>query len=386
MGDSPRLPPTLGRSVRPNLAIRSTLVTNDLNQPTPATQESSSSVLVPVDPTWIAVHSVHYQFLANQQVMLEDDLRVGAYHDGIVGNRADFEGRTVMDVGAGTGLLSLFAAQAGARKVYAVEASGSADYAQRLIDHAGLGDRIEVVRSTLQALELSEKVDVIISEPWGFFLLHERMVEAFIEARDRFLAPNGRVFPSAATMAIAPFSDAQLHESRVTKSRFWESKDFYGIDLSGLAATARSELFAMPALGPVNTNQLMAAPVFKVFDFLHMPMADLARVELPFSFSMAHGGPIHGIVGWFDLAFVGSKHQVLLTTAPDAPNTHWWQLRFVFPEPVMARIGQTFSGRMVLTANPESSYSVHLEGQVEGSGKPISCDFQMQAHFWWSVD
>jgi type I protein arginine methyltransferase len=356
------------------------------NDPSAAPQESCAAALVPVDPQWIALHTVHYQFLANQQLMLEDDLRVDAYHAGIVGNKADFEGRTVMDVGAGTGLLSLFAAHAGARKVYAVEASGSADYAQRLIEHAGLGNCVEVVRSTLQALDLSEKVDIVISEPWGFFLFHERMVEAFVEAKERFLAPNGRMFPSAATLVIAPFTDAQLYEARLAKVHFWDNKAFYGIDLSGLSRTARDELFSMPALGPFDSSMLMAAPATKDFNFVQMTMGDLAEIELPFRFAMAHGGAINGIAGWFDLAFDGSTNRVVLSTAPDVPNTHWWQLRFVFPQPLMTRIGQVFSGRMILCANRAASYTVHVEGRIEGGGLAMHCDFQMQAHFWWSPE
>src|SRR5688500_9455978 len=108
--------------------------------------------LCPVLPEWSAIHSVHYQFLANQQHMLLDAQRTGAYHRGITHNRADFEGKTVLDVGAGTGILSIFAAQAGARKVYAVEGTPSAEYARRLIAANGLDDRIEVVRARLGEL------------------------------------------------------------------------------------------------------------------------------------------------------------------------------------------------------------------------------------------
>ena len=45
--------------------------------------------------------------------MLQDVTRTGTYHAAITENRADFEGKAVMDVGAGSGILSLFAAQVG---------------------------------------------------------------------------------------------------------------------------------------------------------------------------------------------------------------------------------------------------------------------------------
>ncbi len=70
--------------------------------------------------------------LQHQQNMLQDYIRTGTYHAAIVENPADFEGKAVMDVGCGSGILSLFAAQAGARVVYAVEASDMAHYARQL--------------------------------------------------------------------------------------------------------------------------------------------------------------------------------------------------------------------------------------------------------------
>ena len=61
-------------------------------------------------------------------------LDAGTYQTAILENRVDFEGKVVMDVGAGSGILSLFAVQAGAAKVYAVEASEMATYARQLAD------------------------------------------------------------------------------------------------------------------------------------------------------------------------------------------------------------------------------------------------------------
>lgn len=76
--------------------------------------------------------SSDYGMLQHQQNMLQDYVRTGTYWAAINENAADFRGKTVVDVGAGSGILSLFAAQAGADRVYAVEASAMADHAERL--------------------------------------------------------------------------------------------------------------------------------------------------------------------------------------------------------------------------------------------------------------
>ena len=312
--------------------------------------DDSARGLGAVDPEWRALHSIHYQALASQQHMLLDAQRTGAYHRGITRNRSDFAGKTVLDVGAGSGILSLFAAQAGAKKVYAVD-ENTPECARTLVAANGFQDRIELVQARLAELELGERVDVIVSEPWGFFLFHERMVEAFLIARDRFLKPNGRMFPGTGHVCLAPFCDPELYRARTSTLSFWANADFYGVDLTSMTSRAVEEIFAMPALGYVAPKTLVASPAVRAFDFEKLPLADLAEIRLPFSFTAERAGLVHGLAGWFDVAFEGTNERVVLSTAPDAFETHWSQLRFIFIEPVMLRVGERLEGALTLLAN-----------------------------------
>jgi histone-arginine methyltransferase CARM1 len=117
----------------------------------------------------------------------------------------------VLDVGAGSGILSIFAAQAGAKKVYAVEGSNMAKNAKKLVEFNGLSHIIEVIESKIEdipeTLIRKGEVDVIVSEPLGTFLLNERMLETYVIARDKFLKPNGKMFPASAHLCIIPFYD-----------------------------------------------------------------------------------------------------------------------------------------------------------------------------------
>jgi histone-arginine methyltransferase CARM1 len=334
-------------------------------------------------PEWAAAHSLHYQFLANQQLMLEDTERTGLYRQGIVGNRADFEGKVVLDVGAGTGILSIFAAQAGAKKVYAIEGTSAADYARTLVKHGGYGDRIEVIQARLEHVELPTKVDVIISEPWGFFLFHERMIEAFVMARDRFLVPDGRVLPSSATLYLAPFADTELYDWRCQKVAFWHNTDFHGVDISPLADTAFRDLFEMPALGDFSPKALLAEAAGYEFDFLKMPLEALGIIELPFTFVSQHDGVVHGLAGWFDVAFSGSERRVVLSTSPYEPCTHWAQMRFLFRRPIEIRKGQVLRGRVVMRANPQSSYDLTLDASCEGGDAIEPQLIRLQSYYAW---
>lgn len=95
--------------------------------------------------------------------MLEDHRRTGAYYRAVRNNARQFKDKVVLDVGTGSGILALFAAQAGARRVYAVEATSMARHARALIEANGAGDVVQVIQGTIETAELPEKVRQIQS-------------------------------------------------------------------------------------------------------------------------------------------------------------------------------------------------------------------------------
>lgn len=100
-----------------------------------------------------------YGYLSQQQNMLQDFVRTYTYQRAILCNLEDFRHKVVLDVGAGSGILSFFAAQAGARRVYAVEASTMAHFAQKLVDANNLSECIKVIPGKIEEIELPEKVN-----------------------------------------------------------------------------------------------------------------------------------------------------------------------------------------------------------------------------------
>jgi protein arginine N-methyltransferase 1 len=102
-----------------------------------------------------------YAYLYHQKQMLMDHVRMRAYHSAIMSNKSQFEGKVVLDVGTGSGVLAIWAAQAGAAKVFAVEYTDMAKHARALVESNGLSDIVEVIQSSVEDLELSCKVDII---------------------------------------------------------------------------------------------------------------------------------------------------------------------------------------------------------------------------------
>lgn len=335
----------------------------------------------------------YYGMLMHQQNMLLDSVRTTAYYEAILGNAADFTDKIVLDIGAGTGILSFFAAKAGARRVYAVEASGMAKHARQLAKANGLDEVVKVVQGKIEEIELPERVDVIVSEPMGVLLVHERMMESFIVGRDRFLAPPApgasfqptQLFPSAGSIWLAPFSDIGLFADTVSKARFWENTNFHGIDLSALLPSAARSQFAQVIVGPVDAKCLLAAATSHRFDFATIKVRDLVDFTIKFAFVAECTGLLHGMAGWFDVEFAGSAVPRLLCTSPLSETTHWYQARFMLSQPIAVNRGQRLVGQMQLAANEQRSCDIQLTVHLEGTELIVQQEYNLQDQVYWNL-
>mmetsp|Transcript_10391 Transcript_10391/g.15797 ORF Transcript_10391/g.15797 Transcript_10391/m.15797 type:complete len:357 (+) Transcript_10391:41-1111(+) len=310
----------------------------------------------------------YYAQLLHQGNMLQDLVRTGTYQQAILENRSNFEGKVVLDVGTGTGILSFFAAQAGARKVYAVEASQSAEYAQLLADHNGFSGIVEVVQGKLEDITLPEKVDVIISEPIGFLLVHERMLESYVVARDKFLKPSGLMMPTTGSIIFSPMTDDALYKDQLAKAALWENPSFYGIDLTPLVERARLENFSQPIVGFFpSSNLISSSRTVHCIDFGTVTTDELTNFEIAYRFPIDRTAIMHGFGCWFDLGFLGQDNHVVLSTSPDHPGTHWYQCRLLLADPIAVNRGQVVAGRMVFVANDRFSYDIEITACIEGT-------------------
>ena len=113
-------------------------------------------------------------FTEIHEIMLKDSVRTNSYRSFIFSNPSLFKDAVVLDVGCGTGILSMFCARAGAKKVYAVDASDVAFKAMRIVKENGLDGIVEVIKGKVEDLQNAqiEKVDLIVSEWMGYFLLY----------------------------------------------------------------------------------------------------------------------------------------------------------------------------------------------------------------------
>ena len=254
--------------------------------------------------------------------MLKDTVRTGTFKDAIMDNSDIFKDKIVLDIGCGTGILSIFAAKAGAKQVFGIEFADIADYAKEIIKRNNLEDKITVIKSKVEDAELPvEKVDIIISEWMGYFLLYESMFDSVLFARDKWLDKNnGFMLPDTASISIASIEDIDYKKQKID---FWNN--VYGINMDCFKQTTIAEpLIDICPKDRINSN---SCKIFEV-DLLNVKKEDLdfsSYYELTFN---RNNDYFSGIVGWFETGFTKLNKKFNLSTSPYLKSTHWQQTVF----------------------------------------------------------
>ncbi|GAB5357938.1 hypothetical protein AAMO2058_000416900 [Amorphochlora amoebiformis] len=296
--------------------------------------------------------------------LIKDRARTQAYKTTILNNSALFKGKVVADLGCGVGLMSMLAARAGAKKVYCIDSSKIADTARKLVEMNGYSDTIEVIQAYIEEVDIpTRKIDIIISEWMGYFLFYEDLLPAVLTFRDRYLSPNGVIFPSRARLWSGLYSDTQWEESRIG---YW--KDVYGFDYSPIVPKLKKEQFSAPERqhlkpdGIISKHMLLAD--LNLYKTTHN---DIEEIASTLSFTFLNNATIHGIAFWFDVDFEGPEVSVRLDTSPSSGYTSFEQIIWYLSTPFHAHTGDTVKGGFSIRRGSTSGdfdVSVHFDKPV----------------------
>jgi protein arginine N-methyltransferase 3 len=316
-----------------------------------------------------------YSYFDIHRTMLDDVARTATYRTSLEKNPSLIAGKKVVDIGCGTGILSMFAARGGAEVVVGVDGAAQiAAVARANIAHAGLGGKVSVVQGKVEELLAAGSIpgagtfDVLVSEWMGYALLYESMLDTVLAARDTLLKPGGAVLPDIATIHVAGFS------RNATSLPFWD--DVYGFEMPVVQSTLLKDALKSAVVCPVKGDHVVTSSAeVRSLDMATMTVADTefssgeyvltARAdgtrgdELDAEVQAGKGegatgltqqgallteggdgsGPVmcYGVVLWFDTAFSArfcKEEAVILSTSPYAKQTHWAQTMLHFPEPI----------------------------------------------------
>ncbi|GMH03382.1 hypothetical protein Nepgr_005221 [Nepenthes gracilis] len=293
-----------------------------------------------------------YSHFGIHEEMLKDVVRTKTYQNVIYKNTFLFKDKVVLDVGAGTGILSLFCAKAGAKHVYAVECSDMADMAKEIVDANGFPNVITVLKGKIEEIDLPvPQVDVIVSEWMGYFLLYENMLNTVLYARDKWLVKSGVVLPDKASLYLTAIEDADYKEDKI---EFWKS--VYGFDMSCIRKQAMME----PLVDTVDQNQVVTnCQLLKTMDISKMTPGD-ASFSAPFKLVAERNDYIHALVAYFDVSFTKCHKLTGFSTGPRSRATHWKQTVLYLEDVLTICEGEAVVGSMAVAQNKRNPRDVDI--------------------------
>eukprot|EP00915_Cephaloidophora_sp_WS-2016_P008477 GHVH01011651.1.p1 GENE.GHVH01011651.1~~GHVH01011651.1.p1 ORF type:complete len:384 (-),score=65.74 GHVH01011651.1:340-1428(-) len=324
------------------------------------------------------------------RVMLSDLRRMDAFYEAI--QAVDMQGLVVMDVGGGSGILSLMAAKRGAKRVYCVEASGMASRARRAVDQNGLADVVKVIQKRVEDVDAEDfvpedllraapslrVVDIVLSEWMGFHLYHENMLPSVIAARDKFVIPHAvsasgepslcrwQMMPSECSLSLAVADLTHEHYER--HGLMAEISNRFDLDYRGILGTGAEE----PASGEPEIIQLhnddcidfcTGGDRFHVLDLCTAPLNFMEEVSgsVNLILSPSEDRSAHGFVIWWSCTFhcpSGSVSSVL-STRPGV-RTHWKQTVIWLPS-LQLQGGDTTELSVAIRLGPSEENERHVK-------------------------
>lgn len=339
-----------------NLDVKKKVILSDEKPPVPDTTED----LGVNDMTSKDYYFDSYAHFGIHEEMLKDEVRTCTYRNSMYNNKHLFKDKVVLDVGCGTGILCMFAAKAGAKKVYGIDMSSIIDHAKTIVKDNKLDDTITLIKGKVEEVDIPEKVDIIISEWMGYCLLYESMLNTVIFARDKWLKPGGLLFPDKAALFMTAIED---HEYKEEKINWWDT--VYGFDMSAIRHVALLE----PLVDVVESKQVVTDSCrMKEIDLNTCKVEDL-NFKCPFTVKSRRNDYVHAFVVFFTVEFSACHKRTGFSTGPEARYTHWKQTVFYLKDSLTIKNNEMISGEFSLNQNKRNKRDLDIELKYQFEGE-----------------
>lgn len=275
--------------------------------------------------------------------MLVQRRRMEAFRDAVEARVSS--GDRVLEIGTGLGTYAMFAARAGAGRVWAVEGGPVAPLARQLVRENGLEGRVEVLAGWYPEVAPDEPVSLAIYEDYAARLLDVRSHGILRHLHRTGLGPGGSVLPSGARVWLcpvrAPFAVAHVHPLG------GERDHLYGLDW------AASRVYAAngPLPATLRAEHLLHEPR-KVAEVDFLPPPDPGRLSGQATWRFDEDAEVHGVAYWFDLE-VGEG--VWLSNAPGADPGSWGHLLLPTHRPLRVEAGAELRAAVGFDAEADGS-------------------------------
>ena len=289
--------------------------------------------------------------------MLHDHRRTGDYLAALA--QAVRPGDVVLDLGTGSGVLAIAAARAGARRVYAVEASDIAGVAERVFAANGVTDTVTLVSGWSREIELPEPADLLVAELIGNEPFEEEILETTLDARRRLLKPGARLIPHTLTLLARPLrlpeGDARQRAIGRTAPERW--RRLYGMEFQPLLDAASTGPVNMPAEAEVVANWPPVGPAVTLAA-LDLTAFEEASVQVSADLVVDAPGLVNAVAVTFRAGLYGTIEHTLDPWT--WPTSSWATSVWVLPDPV--------------DVGPGAALRVHYSRRADGAPDALTCE------------
>ncbi|XP_062135349.1 protein arginine N-methyltransferase 1-like [Drosophila sulfurigaster albostrigata] len=263
---------------------------------------------------------VYSRFLQRHEGVLRDEATMLGFKAAIEANSELFRGATVLELGCGSALISMWVAHQGAARVYAVESSDVCQVARQLVQQNRLDQVIDVLHGPLQQLQLPP-IDVIVSKWMGACLMYSSTLEDVLYARDKWLKPNGCIFPDIANLYMTAVEQPRHPLDLIISPRQYWARFAGSLNLS----LAWHIALHTPVVRVVDANHVPCQrQLLQRFDLLTLQPDELS-FKVPFKLRTLRQALAKHFLLYFDYRFPDST---IVSTSPSAAVTQWKQTLF----------------------------------------------------------
>lgn len=287
------------------------------------------------------------------RVLLADKVCQNKFRQAI--NEVVKAGDVVLDLGSGSGIHAFFAVQAGAKKVYAIEEDTVIAAAEEVARRNGFADKIEFILGNSEALELPEKVDVIITNTAFLGTLYYMP-----RAREKFLKPGGKLIPSRLTISFGPTDNHTLYDREI---KIWDDSSF-DFDFQSMRKIVANKAWNDRFEKSDYAAETVAFPAFD------LEQENTGAYSFPEAeYTISRDTTLYGLAGWY--SFQLSPDVALATKPPLELHPDLWKHPFLpFEVPFKVAAGDRLSVQLgfypaVNKFDPIWTWEVRLNGELK---------------------
>lgn len=225
----------------------------------------------------------------------------------------------------------------------------------------------------MEEIELPvKKVDIIISEWMGYFLLYEAMLDTVLYARDKYLVNGGLMLPDKVSLNMVGIQDKTF---KVEKYGFWDN--VYGFEMKSIKEVALGEPLVDivdPRLAITNKCKFFEADLYtaKVED-----LTFANKYKLMFN----EDNIVDALVCWFDTEFSRLKNPITLSTSCYSESTHWKQTIFYLNSPVRVLKNEELEGTVAVKKSKVHARSLDIIITYKHNGKESKTSYKQLYRF-----